>query len=184
MRKSNNGLVMPEGIFFYYLRVPASASNPPRADGVKRPKLFSRPLACVCFGRWAPNTTTRQPIWIRGISICSHSENFNKKEARRRAYARFLKAKGTRKSSDQVVVVRTNGDQTPPSVVDYVQMMSVDRNWPWDEEADRLYKSRYDAQLTEREKKIVEVAEAKAQKQREVAVERERLEAVDAHQPA
>lgn len=174
MRKSDNGLVMPEGVFFYYLRVPASASNPPRADGIKRPKLFSRPLACVCFGMWSPNLP-HVPVWIRGISICSYSENFVKKEARRRAYARYLKAKGTRKSSDKVAVIRNNDDFTPQSVRDYVMMMSVDRNWPWDEEADRLYKSRYDAQLTEREKKIVEVAEAKEQKQ---------LEAADAHQPA
>jgi len=174
---------MPEGLFFYYLRVPATASNPPRADGSKRPKLFSRPLVCVCFG-YEGWPAAEERIWIRGISICSRSENFVKKEARRRAYARFLKAAGTKKSSDAVAVIRANGDPTPPSVVDYVVMMSVDRNWPWDEEADRLYKSRYDAQLTEREKKIVEVADLREQKRLEVVVERERLKAVDAHQPA
>lgn len=180
--KKKTETVIPEDVLFYYLRVSVTLpdpdydahgklkkgtpSRPGYYPGKKEPeKVIVRPLACVCFGKVGPCSNVF--VWTRGIAICSDIENFVKADARQKAYGRFRRAKKRRGNSDPIIVERDNGSPTPMSVTQYIMMATTSPDWPGSGADGRVYKSGYDVQLTDKEKKIAEIAEAKRQKRLE-----------------
>jgi len=77
--KTKNGLIIPAGVIFYYVR-----------DDV------NKPLGCVALA------SNEDGCWCRGVSICSKDDQFSKVKARKLAYGRLCKAFGTGESSDEI----------------------------------------------------------------------------------
>jgi hypothetical protein len=81
--RTKNGLIMPEGVVFYYLH---------RSDGSAG--------GCVCLGAvvgnrvgWYKTVIPSRPVrFCRGISFCSRQDRFSRATGRELAYRRFLKA--------------------------------------------------------------------------------------------
>lgn len=78
--RTANGLIIPEGVIFYYVRY-----------------NDNRPFACVAL---AAHPEGR---FCRGVSICSEKDQFCRKVARQLAYGRLCKAFGKGQTLDPVV---------------------------------------------------------------------------------
>ena len=83
--RTKNGIIIPEGVIFYYVR---NGKN--------------QPIACVALASNVESGLAGD-YWCRGVSICSPNDQFNRKDARRIAYGRLCKAFGTGESSDPIL---------------------------------------------------------------------------------
>ena len=126
MKHTKSGMIDPTGVHFYYVY---HGGHPGQR----------KPIGCVCFGQF-PNSLAKVPVWCRGISICSKSDNFSRREARRIAYARFQKAVGTRETADQIVIVTSSEHATTLSC------FRGNAGFGW--------KTAWDCRLTDKENKI------------------------------
>ena len=118
---------IPDSLYCYYLRNPETRIR----------------FACVVFGR---DIATDK--WARGISICSNSEkNFDRVEAKGRAYSRYLMACCRRKNWDSI------SPFTYPSTGMFISEVCKDDTYV---PADMVYKSGYDVLLSQYEIKLVQ----------------------------
>lgn len=90
MKKTANGLIAPEGVYFYYVY----------CEQIQGDENAVVPYGCVCIGK------NDDRVLCRGVSLCSPKDQFSKKEARKKAYARFLRAAGTATSSGKIQDIR------------------------------------------------------------------------------
>lgn len=132
--KTKNGLIMPPGVIFYYIR-----------------GHQNQPIACVAL---ASNVDLGfdGDYWCRGVSICSPTEQFNRKEARRLAWGRLLKAFGTGEDSDPIA---------PNTDIYRGRPGDVDRRLVDIFQRGIKHKSGWDVELTDYEKELVEKATPK-----------------------
>lgn len=122
-------------LFYYYLRTDLHNRTGEIID--KR-----KPFGCVCLG-YDP----KQGVWSRGVSLCSQKENFIKKEGRKRARARCLKAMGTNSNSEKINYIRDDINDNKPQI--YWLENSFKAPWKF------IYKSEHNINLTDYEYEIV-----------------------------
>jgi hypothetical protein len=78
--KTKNGIIVPEGVIFYYIR-----------------DKNNQPIACVAIA------DNGEGQYSRGISICSPRDQFDRSSARKKAFGRLCKAFGTGTTQDQIL---------------------------------------------------------------------------------
>ncbi len=150
--KTKNGLIIPEGVIFYYVR-----------------NKNGQPFACVAIA------DNGEGQYCRGVSICSGGDQFSKKVGRNLAFGRLCKAFGTGRSADPILnYVFTDQAQYislskagPTAVFDVAGrpvIVDLQRNaiLCYFEEKTRIgYKTGYDVLLTKLERQLVEKTKPK-----------------------
>lgn len=115
--------------FFYYYRTPKIINDNGKVSGC-------HPAVTVCL-------VTDEASFARGVSIWDGKDPICKKEGRRRARARAMKALGTKKNSEHVVTDRAINNIAH---LPYIAELTLFGIYFW--------KSEFNPELTEKERSI------------------------------